>query len=114
MAVRNPSQNSARFVAIPKEHSVKLVTPIFLGLLAIPFAFATTIHVPKDRPTIQAGINAANTGDTVLVAPGKYIENINFDGKAITVTSSGGPDVTIIDGAQTSSVVTFSSGETQS
>jgi hypothetical protein len=24
-----------------------------------------TIHVPADQPTIQAGINAANTGDTV-------------------------------------------------
>ncbi len=72
------------------------------------------IHVPADQPTIQAAINLAVNGDTVQVAPGTYKENINFMGKAITVTSSGGPQVTIIDGGQTGTVVTFSSGETSS
>src|SRR5215471_1260479 len=72
------------------------------------------IHVPADQPTIQAGIKAASNGDTVLVAPGTYHENISFLGKAITVTSSNGPAVTIIDGGGLSSVVTFSSNETPS
>jgi len=66
------------------------VLSILFALDAIPFSLASTINVPKDQPTIQAGINAASNGDTVLVAPGKYVENINFMGKAITVTSSGG------------------------
>ena len=50
----------------------------------------------------------------MLVAPGIYREIINFSGKAITVTSSGGASVTIIDGGQQGSVVTFSTGETNS
>jgi hypothetical protein len=33
---------------------------------------ATTIHVPGDSATIQAAINGALDGDTVLVAPGTY------------------------------------------
>jgi hypothetical protein len=88
-----------------------------LSLILIPTFFSTlifakTIHVPTDQPTIQAGIDAASTGDTVLVAPGTYKENINFNGKAITVKSSNGPKVTIIDGQGLTSVVRFSSNET--
>jgi Bacterial Ig domain/Right handed beta helix region len=67
--------------------------------------------VPKDQPTIQSAINAAINGDTALVAPGTYAENINFNGKAITVKSESGPQNTIIDGGKLGSVVTFTSGE---
>jgi hypothetical protein len=73
---------------------------------------ATVIHVPGDQPTIQAAINAASNGDTVLVSPGTYTENINFNGKAITVTSTGGPKVTIIDANKLGPAATFISGET--
>ncbi len=82
-----------------------------LTMLGAGAARAATIHVPADQATIQAAINAASDGDTVLVAPGTYYENINFMGKAITVTSSGGPDVTRLDGGATATVVIFNSGE---
>jgi len=51
-------------------------------------ADAATIHVPADYGTIQEAIDAAVGGDTVLVAPGTYVENIDFLGKAITLKSS--------------------------
>lgn len=48
---------------------------------------ATIISVPGDYPTIQAAIDAAVDNDTVLVAPGRYVENINYNGKNIAITS---------------------------
>ena len=48
---------------------------------------SATIKVPADYPKIQLAINAAGNGDTVLVSPGTYFENINFKGKKIIVTS---------------------------
>jgi hypothetical protein len=51
-----------------------LVCALFVStMLAVAVNSATAgtvIHVPADQPTIQAGINAAVNGDTVLVAPG--------------------------------------------
>ena len=79
-------------------------------------ATAAEIHVPADHPTIQAAIDAAHDGDAVIVSPGRYAENINFLGKAITVQSTdpGDPDVvaaTIIDAAGAGRCVTFAGGE---
>jgi parallel beta-helix repeat protein len=79
---------------------------------ALP-AHAATITVPGSYSTIQAAINAAAPGDVVVVAPGTYFENLNFNGKAITVQSSGGPAQTIVDGRRLAPVVTFSTGETR-
>ncbi len=85
---------------------------IISALFACP-ALASTIRVPADQPTIQAGIVAASGGDLVLVAPDTYLENIDFLGKAITVQGEAGPDVTEIDGNQAGSVVSFTGGETE-
>jgi ASPM-SPD-2-Hydin domain-containing protein/copper-binding protein NosD len=87
---------------------------IAASLCTIPL-FAKTVLVPADQPTIQAGINAASNGDTVLVSPGTYYEQINFSGKSIIVRSQGGNKVTIIDGiGLAGAVVTFGTGETKS
>jgi hypothetical protein len=60
-----------------------LIIFLFLPLMLAP----ATIEVPGDCQSIQTAISQAKNGDTVLVAPGIYMENINFTGKNITVTS---------------------------
>ncbi|MBC8526191.1 MAG: hypothetical protein H8D22_04855, partial [Candidatus Cloacimonetes bacterium] len=94
---------------------------IFLLVFSLLYAGilkAAILNVPADYATIQAGIDAANTHDTVLVDTGTYVENINYNGKNITVASLFLTTVdtsyisqTIIDGDSLDSVVKFVSGE---
>ena len=77
--------------------------------------------MPSLFSTIQGAINAAINGDTVLIQPGIYLENINYNGKNIVVGSltliTGDTSYissTIIDGNQAGSVVVFQNGETSS
>ena len=86
-------------------------------------AGATILHVPGSFSTIQLAINASSHGDTIVVSPGTWYENINFRGKKILLTSlyyltSDTTYIlsTIINGSNpvhpdTASCVIFNSGE---
>ena len=93
---------------LPIERIPRLPT-IILGVLlfGVLHVNAATLKVPQDYPTIQAGIDAAADGDTVFVAPGTYVESIDFSNKGITVASSAGPAVTIIDAGQNRTAVSI-------
>jgi predicted outer membrane repeat protein len=79
---------------------------------------ATTRRVPATYPTIQAAINAAVKGDTVLVSPGFYSGPgnvaLNPGGKAITIKSASGPGSCVIDGGNSNQIFVIQSGETTS
>jgi len=82
---------------------------------SVGFPPAAQLRVPQLYHTIQSAIDAASDGDTVIVAPGLYYENIDFLGKAITVQSTDPSDpavvhATIIDGSG-ADCVTFRNNE---
>ncbi len=96
--------------------TVGISLPMFIIIASA--ASTATINIPADYPTIQQGIDATSNGDTVLVQPGTYVENINFNGHNIVLGSlfltTGDTSYisnSIIDGDSSGTVVRFENGE---
>jgi len=96
---------------------IKYISILIVLLLSLP-SLANILTVKQDGTSdytiIQDAVNAAVDGDTVLVWPGTYTENVDIVGKNITLGSlfltTGDEayiDSTIIDGNQTGSCVVF-------
>ena len=60
--------------------------------------YPRTWQVPQDAPTIQAGMDSAQSGDTVLVACGTYFEHeIRIKSGTYLLSETGDPDCVVID-----------------
>ncbi|MCF7920536.1 MAG: right-handed parallel beta-helix repeat-containing protein [Candidatus Cloacimonetes bacterium] len=100
------------------------VLTFFLFVFCIPILLCcdileVDIEGNYEYQVIQEAINASTTGDTVLVYPGRYYENLNFNGHNITLASLyiNEPlqtyiDSTIIDGNYMGSCIIIENGET--
>lgn len=62
--------------------------------------------------SIQSAIDTAIMNDVIEVSPGTYIEQLDLLGKAITLRSTDGAAMTIIDGGGAGAAVSCSNGET--
>lgn len=94
---------------------------IFLALSLASPAIAAIVIVKADgtgaAATIQAGIDAASNGDTILLEPGTYTgvgnRDVDFNGKAVIVTSVSGAALTVIDCQGLGRGFTLTSGENE-
>lgn len=80
------------------------------------FSFASTAKaldrtVPFPYSTIQAAINAAQSGDKVRIYPGTYVERINLGGRNITIEPANSNYPPTLDGGGVGSVITFAGNE---
>ncbi len=77
------------------------IAALMLLIASGPAAMADVLRVPSAYPTIQAAVDAARDGDTVLIADGLYRgpgnRGILIDNKPITLRSEAGSATCIID-----------------
>jgi hypothetical protein len=96
-----------------------LVAILLAAVLLLPATAPATIwYVPDNFASIQAGIDGIPEGDTLVVREDAYYENLDFNGHNIVLASlfllDGDPahvENTVIDGSQSGTVITLSSGE---
>ncbi len=85
-------------LAVDQNGNQLLSTPITVRVVNIapvnppppgppPVGGGTMRRVPQDYPTIQAAINAAANGDSVLLSPGTYPGGFSIAGKSLTIAS---------------------------
>jgi photosystem II stability/assembly factor-like uncharacterized protein len=57
------------------------------------------IKVPEDFPTIQGAIDFAQSGDSIIVQPNTYYENIHLNKDYLTIVDADSTNETIINGS---------------
>ena len=86
---------------------------MYLLFLLFSSILSNTIYIPNDYSNIQDGIDNANNGDSILVYPGTYYENLEINEKSIILLAVNSSDSTIIDGNYAGPVIIFNNVNTE-
>lgn len=94
---------------------MKMQKWVFLVVLALTVSAQATIRTVNQFgtaqfSTISSAITAAVTGDTVLIAPGAYVENPTISGKVLTLIGAGWDLVTVDGGGANALLVGTNAG----
>ncbi|MDP7005746.1 MAG: hypothetical protein QF718_06005 [Phycisphaerales bacterium] len=81
-----------------------------ISLLVSSMVMGETWMVPSECQTIQAAIDEAKDGDTILVSVGVWKERIDISGRTLQILSEMGAEETVIDGGKQGTVITSTSG----
>lgn len=79
------------------------ILPVFVALLSLSligsFAVnAAELKVPESYSTIQSAVDAASSGDTVLIAEGNYDEVVQITKNGLTLKAAGSTSGTVLNG----------------
>jgi len=77
---------------------VTVCSIVVLVLVFTGSAEGETLYVQEHYSTIQEAVDASSTGDTILVEPDIYPENVRVENKSLTIESTAGCFQTTIDG----------------
>ena len=99
-----------------KQFVIQMLICLSMSTLGSAAIITVDDNGPADYRSIQEAINAAETGDIIQVAPGRYFENVDFHGKAVTLTSTNPQNAnivstTIIDANRNDIAVSFHTDE---
>ncbi|MHC5005781.1 MAG: right-handed parallel beta-helix repeat-containing protein [Planctomycetota bacterium] len=105
------------------EPGCRVVVIMSVGLMASAVGAGTTLYVDAGHPcpgsgtegdpycSLRNALQVAVDTDEIVVAAGTYVETVDFGGRAVTLRSADGPEVTIIDAHGVGTVVVCDSGE---
>ena len=83
-----------------------LLKGVFILIMLVNCAGAATLNVPGDYATIQAAINAASTGDTILVQSGTYYENVDVNKQLTLQGVDTGSGLPVVDASGSGNAIT--------
>ena len=69
------------------------------------------ILIPQEFASIRQGISIASSHARICLAPGTYTEDLDFEGKAVHLIGVEGPELTFVDGENSETVLSITSGE---